>query len=94
MKNLIINNNVFNILVQTVPSAWPNQGRIEFQNVYLKYAPDEAPVLKNLNITIESGWKVTRLTFKKIWNDHVSFNNIYVFNRWVSLEELELVNPH
>lgn len=65
MKNLIINNNVFNILVQTVPSAWPNQGRIEFQNVYLKYAPDEAPVLKNLNITIESGWKVTRLTLKK-----------------------------
>ncbi|CAG9575807.1 unnamed protein product [Danaus chrysippus] len=44
--------------LQTVPSAWPNQGRIEFQNVYLKYAPDEAPVLKNLNITIESGWKV------------------------------------
>lgn len=41
-----------------LPPTWPDQGRISFQDVNLKYAPDEAPVLKNLNLTIESGWKV------------------------------------
>ncbi|KAJ0181177.1 hypothetical protein K1T71_003262 [Dendrolimus kikuchii] len=41
-----------------MPPTWPSEGRIEFQNVYLRYAPGESPVLKNLNITVESGWKV------------------------------------
>lgn len=41
-----------------MPSTWPNQGKIVFQNVYLRYAPNENPVLKNLNIVVESGWKV------------------------------------
>ncbi|CAF4884021.1 unnamed protein product [Pieris macdunnoughi] len=38
--------------------TWPSQGKIVFQDVNMRYAPDEAPVLKNLNIVIESGWKV------------------------------------
>ncbi|CAH2267214.1 jg2942 [Pararge aegeria aegeria] len=41
-----------------LPPKWPSQGRIIFQNVNMKYAPEEDPVLKNLNISIESGWKV------------------------------------
>ncbi|XP_045760841.1 ATP-binding cassette sub-family C member 4-like [Maniola jurtina] len=41
-----------------LPPTWPSQGRIIFQGVNLKYALDETPVLKNLNITVDSGWKV------------------------------------
>nr|AUO38741.1 ABCC3 protein [Spodoptera frugiperda] len=41
-----------------MPPNWPYQGRIEFQNVSLRYAPNEQPVLKNLNIVIESGNKI------------------------------------
>ncbi|XP_048004522.1 ATP-binding cassette sub-family C member 4-like [Leguminivora glycinivorella] len=49
--------NLFEGQVST-PTLWPSQGRIVFQNVNMRYAPEEAPILKNLNITIESGWKV------------------------------------
>ncbi|XP_068628826.1 ATP-binding cassette subfamily C member 4-like [Battus philenor] len=41
-----------------IPPTWPSEGRIVFQDVSLRYALDEAPVLKNLNLVIESGWKV------------------------------------
>ncbi|KAL4709197.1 hypothetical protein ACJJTC_008125 [Scirpophaga incertulas] len=40
------------------PPAWPSNGVIVFDNVSMCYAPEEAPILKNLNIVIESGWKV------------------------------------
>lgn len=41
------------------PSAdWPNRGRIEFRNLYLRYVEGGEPVLRNLNVVIESGWKV------------------------------------
>ncbi|KAL6254639.1 hypothetical protein P5V15_013946 [Pogonomyrmex californicus] len=33
-------------------SEWPPEGRIEFKGVYLRYAPLEPPVLKNLNFVI------------------------------------------
>ncbi|XP_041974687.1 ATP-binding cassette sub-family C member 4-like [Aricia agestis] len=49
--------NLFEGKIQ-VPPTWPSDGMISFQNVNLKYAPDEDVVLKNLNINIESGWKV------------------------------------
>ncbi|KAM3966701.1 LOW QUALITY PROTEIN: ATP-binding cassette subfamily C member 4-like [Aphomia sociella] len=42
----------------TAPPQWPSKGRIEFQRVFLRYVPDEAPVLKDINIVVESGWKV------------------------------------
>ncbi|CAH0722571.1 unnamed protein product, partial [Brenthis ino] len=41
-----------------LPPSWPDQGRITFQNVNLKYAMDADPILKNLNLNIESGWKI------------------------------------
>ncbi|KAJ8916752.1 hypothetical protein NQ315_013957 [Exocentrus adspersus] len=37
---------------------WPHSGKIEFKSVYLKYAPEEPPVLKNLNMLIKSAEKV------------------------------------
>ena len=40
------------------PISWPQKGKISFKNMYLRYAPEAAPVLKNLNIEIEAGWKV------------------------------------
>ncbi|KAI8429862.1 hypothetical protein MSG28_000362 [Choristoneura fumiferana] len=43
----------------TTPILWPSQGRVVFTNVSMRYAPDAAPILKNLNIVIEPGWKVT-----------------------------------
>lgn len=42
----------------SVSPTWPSDGEIVFENVNMKYAIDEAPVLQNLNINIESGWKV------------------------------------
>lgn len=38
---------------------WPQNGAIEFKNVTLRYIPEEAPVLKNLNISIKAGEKVS-----------------------------------
>lgn len=43
-----------------MPPTWPSRGSLVFQNVSMRYAPTEAPVLKNLNIVVESGWKVGR----------------------------------
>ncbi|XP_023934404.2 ATP-binding cassette sub-family C member 4 isoform X1 [Bicyclus anynana] len=40
------------------PKGWPWRGRVEFRNCYMKYTPQDLPVLKNLNLVIESGWKV------------------------------------
>ncbi|KAJ8734780.1 hypothetical protein PYW08_014030 [Mythimna loreyi] len=40
------------------PKGWPARGRIQFKNCYMKYTPEDLPVLKNLNLVIESGWKV------------------------------------
>ncbi|GFR33503.1 hypothetical protein TNCT_7381, partial [Trichonephila clavata] len=34
------------------PKDWPKKGYIIYQNVNLRYAPDEPPVLKNLNFEI------------------------------------------
>lgn len=38
--------------------SWPEEGKIEFQNVSLRYNPSESPVLKNLNIMIYSHEKI------------------------------------
>ncbi|CAH1101123.1 unnamed protein product [Psylliodes chrysocephalus] len=48
-------------LVETykpVDVNWCECGEIKFKNVYLYYDPASEPVLKNLNITIESGHKI------------------------------------
>ncbi|KAK1124889.1 hypothetical protein K0M31_006239 [Melipona bicolor] len=40
------------------PVDWPKHGQVTLNNVSMKYDKEEAPVLKNLNLTIEAGWKV------------------------------------
>ncbi|XP_063633563.1 ATP-binding cassette subfamily C member 4-like [Cydia splendana] len=40
------------------PPGWPQRARLVFKDLYLRYDKEAEPVLKNLNITIESGWKV------------------------------------
>ncbi|CAK9828619.1 ATP-binding cassette sub-family C member 4 [Anthophora retusa] len=38
--------------------SWPKYGQLTLKNVSMKYEEDKPPVLKNLNVTIEAGWKV------------------------------------
>ncbi|XP_037896202.1 multidrug resistance-associated protein 4 [Glossina fuscipes] len=40
------------------PNVWPSHGLIEFRNVYCRYDPNKSPILRDLNIIIEPGWKV------------------------------------
>lgn len=40
------------------PSSWPQRARVVFKDLNLRYDKDSDPVLRNLNIIIESGWKV------------------------------------
>ncbi|XP_036142952.1 multidrug resistance-associated protein 4-like [Monomorium pharaonis] len=40
------------------PTTWPPTGQLCLKNVSMKYNEDDPPVLKNLNVTIKSGWKV------------------------------------
>ncbi|XP_077262946.1 LOW QUALITY PROTEIN: ATP-binding cassette subfamily C member 4-like [Temnothorax americanus] len=40
------------------PFTWPSQGQLILKNVSMKYHSDDPPVLKNLNVSIEPGWKV------------------------------------
>lgn len=34
------------------PPIWPDEGRIDFIDIYLSYSPDDPPVLRELNFTI------------------------------------------
>ncbi|KAF9793965.1 hypothetical protein SFRURICE_015617 [Spodoptera frugiperda] len=40
------------------PANWPQKARVVFKDLTLRYDKDADPVLKRLNVTIESGWKV------------------------------------
>ncbi|XP_011877750.1 PREDICTED: multidrug resistance-associated protein 4-like isoform X2 [Vollenhovia emeryi] len=40
------------------PPTWPSQGQLVLKDVSMKYHKDDPPVLKNLNVSIEPGWKV------------------------------------
>ncbi|XP_043284009.1 probable multidrug resistance-associated protein lethal(2)03659 isoform X2 [Venturia canescens] len=43
---------------QPPPATWPERGRIEMKHVFLKYNDHDPPVLKDLNVIIEPGWKI------------------------------------
>ncbi|CAF3596244.1 unnamed protein product [Rotaria sp. Silwood1] len=45
------------VLVQP-PNDWPSRGIIEFKDYTFRYRPELAPVLKNLNLRIESNEKI------------------------------------
>ncbi|CAF3706274.1 unnamed protein product [Rotaria sordida] len=51
------NNNDSNILIQP-DNDWPSRGIIEFKDYTFRYRPELDPVLKNLNIRIESQEKI------------------------------------
>lgn len=38
--------------------TWPQEGRIEFKRVYMRYSPLDPPVLKNLNFVVQPREKV------------------------------------
>lgn len=40
------------------PAGWPQRARLVFKDLSLRYDTEASPVLKKLNIVIESGWKV------------------------------------
>lgn len=40
------------------PKSWPKLGKLEFENVSLKYSEDDPPVLKNLKFVINSKEKI------------------------------------
>ncbi|XP_059049333.1 ATP-binding cassette sub-family C member 4-like [Achroia grisella] len=40
------------------PNNWPSKGEVKFENVFMKYGPEDPPVLKDLNFVIKEGWKV------------------------------------
>ncbi|CAF3792548.1 unnamed protein product [Rotaria sordida] len=51
------NNSTCSVLVQ-LPNDWPSQGIIEFKDYTFRYRPELDPVLKNLNLRIESKEKI------------------------------------
>lgn len=46
------------------PKEWPAKGQLEFKHLYLRYCLTDMPVLKNLNIVIKPGQKVTFTFFE------------------------------
>ncbi|KMQ86379.1 multidrug resistance-associated protein 4-like protein [Lasius niger] len=40
------------------PPTWPSQGQLMFKDVSMKYNKNDPFVLKNLNVSIEPGWKI------------------------------------
>ncbi|XP_070149137.1 ATP-binding cassette sub-family C member 4 [Polyergus mexicanus] len=40
------------------PPTWPSQGQVTFKDVSMKYDKNDPFVLKNLNFSIEPGWKI------------------------------------
>lgn len=40
------------------PKGWPAEGRVEVKNVWMRYAPQQPPVLKGLTLTINPMEKV------------------------------------
>lgn len=45
-------------LDNTPSKDWPNKGRIEFKNFYLRYSSDTPNILKNINVLIQPTEKV------------------------------------
>jgi len=45
-------------LTEEVAESWPTKGKIEFDDVFVKYRPDLPHVLKSLSFTVSSGEKI------------------------------------
>lgn len=59
-------------LPANAPKNWPAEGMIRFNQVYMRYAEEDPPVLKGLNIIISAGEKVCTppRNFHHYWNLH------------------------
>ncbi len=44
--------------IQTIPKAWPTNGKIEFKNLSYRYSDSLPPTLTNLNLTIQPNEKI------------------------------------
>lgn len=44
------------------PEKWPKEGAIQFDHTFLRYSKEADPVLKDLNIKVHKGWKVSIAT--------------------------------
>ena len=49
---------MFSFIATETPRAWPEDGKVKFEKVFMKYGEDEPPVLNNLDFEIKDGWKV------------------------------------
>lgn len=49
------------------PPSWPPNGEVKFINLFLRYFPDEPPVLKNLTLTIHSKEKVRNMHYRNLF---------------------------
>ena len=55
-------------------SNWPNEGRIQFKNVSLRYDKNLDPVVTDVNIMIEPGQKVKLGSFRRCrWRQILSY---------------------
>jgi hypothetical protein len=54
------------------PKDWPQRARLVFKDLKLRYDVESEPVLKDLNIVIESGWKVMLLELAYIESHFIS----------------------
>jgi len=57
------------------PDDWPSRGIIEFKDYTFRYRPELDPVLKNLNLRIESKEKIG--VIGRTGNDYFTFGNIH-----------------
>ncbi|KRT79574.1 ABC transporter ATP-binding protein, partial [Oryctes borbonicus] len=63
-KSIIMNINYNSIAKRSpykdknISKSWPQIGRIYFDHLYLRYVPNEEPILRDLNLSIEPGEKI------------------------------------
>lgn len=65
--------------VSQVPDGWPRQGEIKIQNLSVRYDTTLKPVLKNVNVHVHPGQKVSRVCYclQKLLHKATHFSFIY-----------------
>lgn len=65
----------------TAPQQWPTDGKVDFQQVSMRYRPDLPLVLKSLTVTVEPAHKIGKrqLLSTRI---EVSSRNLRANGRW------------
>lgn len=63
-------------LPANAPKNWPSEGRIEFKNVYMRYAAEIPLVLKGLNIVISAGEKVCKFQMQVLRSKKIHLRSL------------------